>query len=96
MPIAETYAGVDELNGSLGTKSCRENSETSHTFFIVRATMADPAKRAAFDDRCHAEHLPDAMKAFGAQKAWWFWSESDPAVHQATYRFAGRAALDGG
>jgi hypothetical protein len=30
------------------------------------------------------------------QKAWRFWSETDPAVHQATYRFADRAALDHG
>ena len=25
-----------------------------------------------------------------------FWSESDPSVHQATYQFADRAALDHG
>ena len=64
-------------------------------FFIVRATIADPAKRAAFDEWYRKEHLPDAVKSFGAQKAWRFWSESDPAVHQATYQLADRAALDG-
>ena len=36
------------------------------------------------------------MKSFAAQKAWRFWSETDPAVHQATYQFADRAALDHG
>src|SRR6202163_4975367 len=62
--------------------------------FVVRASVADPAKRKAFDDWYHREHLPDAAKAFGVKKAWRFWSVSDPAVHQATYEFADRAALD--
>ena len=66
------------------------------TFFIVRATVPDPTKRAAFDDWYRTEHLPDAVKSFGAQKAWRFWSESDPAVHQAIYQFADRAALERG
>ena len=66
------------------------------TYFIVRATVADPAKRAAFDTWYAKEHVPDAVKSFGAQKAWRFWSESDPAVHLAWYRFADRAALDHG
>ncbi len=42
------------------------------------------------------EHLPDAAKSFGAQKAWRFWSETDPAAHVAQYQFADRAALDHG
>jgi hypothetical protein len=65
-------------------------------YFIVRATIADPARRAAFDAWYRDEHLPDAVKAFGAQKAWRFWSESDPAVHVAQYQFPDRAALDHG
>ena len=66
------------------------------TFFVVRATVADASKRAAFDEWYRKEHLPDALKTFGAQKAWRCWSETDPAVHQATYQFADRAALDYG
>ena len=66
------------------------------SFFIVRATIFDPAKRAAFDAWYRTEHLPDAVKSFGAEKAWRFWSETDPAVHQATYQFADRAALERG
>ena len=62
--------------------------------FTVRATIADPAKRAAFDDWYRQEHLPQAVKAFGAEKAWRCWSATDPSVHQATYQFADRAALD--
>jgi len=48
------------------------------TFFIVRATIPDPAQRAAFDEWYAEEHLPDAVKSFGAQKAWRFWSDSTP------------------
>jgi len=66
------------------------------TFFIVRATVSDPAQRAAFDSWYRDDHLPWAIKAFGAQKAWRFWSETDPGVHIAQYQFADRAALDRG
>jgi hypothetical protein len=63
-------------------------------FYVVRATVSDPARRAAFDAWYHTEHLPQAVAAFGAEKGWRFWSETDPSVHQATYQFADRAALD--
>jgi hypothetical protein len=63
-------------------------------YFVVRATVSDPAKRAAFDRRYSKEHLPDAAKSFGVEKAWRFWSLSDPALHQATYQFSDQAALD--
>jgi hypothetical protein len=62
--------------------------------FIVRATVSDPAKRAAFDSWYSKEHLPDAMKAFGVGRAWRAWSVNDPALHQATYQFADHAALE--
>jgi hypothetical protein len=39
------------------------------TFFIVRATVSNPAKRAAFDAGYSKEYLPDAVKSFGAQQA---------------------------
>ncbi len=63
-------------------------------YFIVRATVADEAKRTAFDAWYQREHLPDAAKSFGAEKAWRFWSVTEPGVHQATYQFADQAALD--
>jgi hypothetical protein len=63
-------------------------------FLVVRATVADPAKRAAFDAWYANTHLPDAAKSFGVTKAWRFWSLSDPSVHQATYEFTDQAALD--
>ena len=63
-------------------------------YFVVRATVADPAKRKAFDEWYSREHLPDAAKAFGVSKAQRFWSLSDPALHMAIYEFVDRAALD--
>jgi hypothetical protein len=63
-------------------------------FFVVRATVTDPAKRKAFDAWYQNEHMPDAAKSFGVKKAWRSWSLSDPAVHQATYQFVDEAALD--
>ena len=63
-------------------------------YFIVRATVADPAKRKAFDEWYSREHLPDAAKAFGVRKAWRFWSITDPSLHESMYEFADQAALD--
>lgn len=63
-------------------------------YFTVRATVADAARRRAFDDWYSREHLPQAMEAFGAQKAWRFWSEADPSIHTAVYRFADKGALE--
>ena len=64
------------------------------TYFVVRATVADPAKRRAFDEWYSREHLPDAIKAFGVTKARRFWSAGDPALHLAMYEFADQAALE--
>ena len=63
-------------------------------FFVVRSTVSDPAKRIAFDNWYRNELLPDAVSSFRAQKAWRFWSLTDPAIHQATYQFGDEAALD--
>jgi hypothetical protein len=63
-------------------------------YFVVRATVTDPASRKAFDRWYQTEHLPDAAKSFGATKAWRFWSLTDPAIHQATYEFEDEASLD--
>ena len=58
------------------------------TYLVVRATLANLRDRLAFDDWYQQEHLPDAMKAFGVRSAWRAWSQTDPAVHCAFYRFA--------
>jgi hypothetical protein len=62
-------------------------------FYVIRATVADPGKRRAFDEWYHREHFPDAAKALGAVKAWRFWSVSDPSVHQAMYQVVDQATL---
>jgi hypothetical protein len=61
--------------------------------FIVRSTVADHAKRAAFDKWYRDKFWADAVKSFRVKKAWRFWSLSDPAIHQAIYRFDDEAAL---
>ena len=62
--------------------------------FVVRAVVADASKRQGFDQWYRDVHLPDAVRSFGARKAWRFWSLTDPAVHQAMYQFDDAAALE--
>jgi hypothetical protein len=52
------------------------------------------ADRSDFNTWYRAEHLPDAAKAFAAQRAWRAWSRSDPSVHYAYYQFADVAAAE--
>jgi hypothetical protein len=63
-------------------------------YFVVRATVADAAKRPAFDAWYSREHVPDAVKSFGAEKAWRYWSLTDPSLHHAMYQFADQTSLD--
>jgi hypothetical protein len=56
-------------------------------WLVVRAVVADPADRAAFDAWYHHEHLPDAVKVFSARSAWRGWSKTDPSIHCAYYCF---------
>jgi len=62
-------------------------------YFMVRAQVVDPSVKDAFDKWYQDEHLPDAKKAFGAQRAWRGWSEVDPSVHFAVYEFDDIAKL---
>ena len=59
--------------------------------FIVRAEVQDPSARDPFDRWYEQEHLPDALKAFDATRAWRGWSEVDNRVHFAFYEFASLA-----
>ena len=54
--------------------------------FIVRAEVGE-ADRAAFDRWYETEHLPDAMRAFGTDRARRGWSDADPGIHYAVYEF---------
>lgn len=67
-------------------------------YFMVRAQVMDSMVEDAFDRWYQEEHLPDAVKAFGARRAWRGWSDSDPSVHYAFYEFAdieGARAIQG-
>jgi hypothetical protein len=55
--------------------------------FIVRAQVVDATVEDDFDHWYQNEHLPDALKAFRARRAWRGWSEVDPSVHYAVYEF---------
>ena len=55
-------------------------------YFAVRAEVPE-ADRAAFDHWYETDHLPWALRVFGARRAWRCWSESDPGVHVAFYEF---------
>ncbi|MDR3538092.1 MAG: hypothetical protein P4L71_16485 [Acetobacteraceae bacterium] len=65
----------------------------ARAYLVVRAVVADPADRAAFDRWYNDEHLPDAVKAFNARRAWRGWSTLDPSVHTAFYEFDSAAAV---
>jgi hypothetical protein len=62
-------------------------------YLVVRAVVAETDRRD-FDQWYRAEHLPDAVKAFGAISAWRGWSRTDPSVHSAFYRFTDVAAVE--
>jgi len=66
----------------------------SGAWLVVRAVVADPDDRVAFDTWYRHEHLPDAMKAFSAKAAWRGWSATDPSIHCAYYRFGSLDQLD--
>lgn len=68
-----------------------ERQNTMTACFIVRAQVADAATREGFDRWYRDEHLPDALKAFGARRAWRGWSDVDPSVHYAWYEFESMA-----
>lgn len=61
---------------------------------LVRAVVADPADRAAFDRWYEEEHLPEALAAFGAGAAFRGWSRHEPAHHLAVYAFASVEAAE--
>ncbi len=60
-------------------------------YLVVRADVAE-ADRRDFDHWYHTEHLPDAAKAFAAQRAWRGWSRTNPSLHYAYYQFGDVAA----
>jgi hypothetical protein len=67
-------------------------------YFLVRAQVLDASMKDDFDRWYRDEHLPDALKAFKAKRAWRGWSAMDSSVHYAFYEFddvAGARAILG-
>lgn len=62
-------------------------------YLVVRAVVAETDRRD-FDHWYRTEHLPDAVKAFAAQRGWRAWSRTDPLVHYAFYQFPDVAAAE--
>ncbi len=62
-------------------------------YLTVRAEVPE-AERARFDHWYASDHLPWAMRAFSALRAWRCWSRGDPAVHVAFYEFDSVAAAE--
>jgi hypothetical protein len=62
-------------------------------YLVVRAVVPE-ADRRDFDQWYRTEHLPDALKAFAAVRAWRGWSRTDPSLHFAFYQFADLAAAE--
>jgi len=56
-------------------------------YFIVRAQVVDATVKNDFDRWYQDEHLPDALKAFKAKRAYRGWSQLDASVHYAFYEF---------
>lgn len=61
-------------------------------YLMVRAEVGLD-DRVAFDKWYENEHLPDAKKAFGIERAWRGWSEVDAGLHYAFYEFPDIAPL---
>lgn len=62
--------------------------QPAKAYLLVRARVVAPADRADFDRWYEEEHLPDARAGLRAEKAWRFWSRTDPAIHYAAYQFS--------
>ena len=59
---------------------------TTQALLIVRADVPDEADRDPFD-QWYGRHMPDALRVFGALRAWRTWSRTDPSKHTAFYEF---------
>jgi hypothetical protein len=62
-------------------------------YLAVRAEVPE-ADRARFDHWYETDHLPWALRSFGACRAWRCWSRSDPGLHIAFYEFDSVAAAE--
>jgi len=61
------------------------------SYLVVRAEVPNQADRAQFDHWYATDHLPWAIRVFGARRGWRCWRRTDLAVHYAFYEFADAA-----
>ena len=62
-------------------------------YLMVRAEVPE-AERDRFDHWYETDHLPWALRTFGARRAWRCWSRSAPGVHLAFYEFESARAVE--
>ena len=69
-------------------------TDAAGAFLVVRSVVANAADREGFDRWYAGDHMPKALAMLGAVEGWRFWSETEPAVHYAVYRYATLDALN--
>ena len=62
-------------------------------YLAVRAEVPE-AERERFEHWYDTDHLPWALRAFQARRAWRCWSRSSPGTHIAFYEFDSVAAAE--
>jgi hypothetical protein len=67
----------------------------ARAYFVVRAEVpAGECER--FDHWYETDHLPWALRAFGARRAWRCWDRTDSCMHVAFYEFDSVEAAEAG
>lgn len=62
-------------------------------FLVVRSVVESEADRPGFDHWYSTNHMPRALALLGAEQGWRFWSQNNPAIHYAVYRYANLSEL---
>jgi hypothetical protein len=77
------------LSDACNRRSVHQQRENimAKSCLVVRAEVIEKADRDPFDRWYATDHLPLAVKTFGARRGWRCWSRTDPAVHYAFYQF---------
>ena len=76
----------------MGSLSLPNSEFQMSAYLIVRAEVTNETDRSSFDTWYENEHLPEAVAAFNAEGASRGWSDVEPNVHYAFYRFPNLAA----
>ena len=63
-------------------------AEMRKFYLVVKSTLVDLKDRDGFDEWYRTDHMPKALVQLGALAGRRYWSDTDPSVHYAVYRFA--------